>query len=67
MVAIDLEAATSSADMFEAMSRTANMARTTGVEMNELLGMIATTAEVTQKSASSVGNSIIPYIVELVE
>ena len=66
MVAIDLEAATSSADMFEAMSRTANMARTTGVEMNELLGMIATTAEVTQNSASTVGNSIIPYIVELV-
>ena len=51
MVAIDLEAATSSADMFEAMSRTANMARTTGVEMNELLGMIATTSEVTQNSA----------------
>ena len=66
MVAIDLEAATSSADMFEAMSRTANMARTTGVEMNELLGMIATVSEVTQNSASTVGNSIIPYIVELV-
>ena len=58
LVAIDLEAATSAGDMAEAMSRTANMARTTGIEMNELLGMIATTAEVTQNSASVVGNSI---------
>ena len=58
LTAIDLEAATSAGDMAEAMSRTANMARTTGIEMNELLGMIATTAEVTQNSASTVGNSI---------
>lgn len=66
LVSIDLEAATSAGDMAEAMSRTANMAKTTGVDMNELLGMIATTSEVTQNSASTVGNSIIPYIVELV-
>lgn len=51
LVAIDLEAATSAGDMAEAMSRTANMARTTGFEMNELLGMIATMSEVTQNSA----------------
>ena len=42
------------------------MARSTGIEMNQLLGMIAATAEVTQNSASVVGNSITPYIVELV-
>ena len=58
LVAIDLEAATSAGDMSEAMSRTANMARTTGIEMNELLGMIATMSEVTQNSASTIGNSV---------
>ena len=58
LVSIDLKAATSSADLAEAMSRTANMARSTGVEMNQLLGMIAATAEVTQNSASVVGNSM---------
>ena len=58
MVAIDLEAATSAGDLFEAMSRTANMANTTGTQMNELAGMIATVSEVTQNSASTVGNSM---------
>lgn len=58
LVSIDLEAATSAGDMAEAMSRTANMARTTGVEMNELLGLIATISEVTQNSASTVGNAM---------
>ena len=51
LVSIDLVAATSAGDLAEAMSRTANMARTTGIEMNELLGMIATVSEVTQNSA----------------
>lgn len=58
LVSIDLEAATSAGDMAEAMSRTANMAKTTGFEMNELLGMIATMSEVTQNSASTIGNSV---------
>ena len=58
LVSIDLEAATSAGDMAEAMSRTANMAKTTGFEMNELLGVIATVSEVTQNSASTVGNSM---------
>ena len=58
LVSIDLEAATSAGDMAEAMSRTANMANTTGFKMNELLGMIATMSEVTQNSASTIGNSV---------
>ena len=58
LVSIDLEAATSAGDMAEALSRTANMARTTGFEMNEVLGMIATMSEVTQNSASTIGNSV---------
>lgn len=58
LTAIDLEAATSAGDMAEALSRTANMAKTTGFEMNEVLGMIATMSEVTQNSASTIGNSV---------
>lgn len=58
LVSIDLEAATSAGDMAEALSRTANMAKTTGFEMNEVLGMIATMSEVTQNSASTIGNSV---------
>lgn len=58
MVAIDLEAATSASDLAEAMSKTANLADSTGVAMNELFGMIATVSEVTQSSASIVGNSM---------
>lgn len=58
LVSIDLEAATSAGDMAEAMSRTANMANTTGFKMNELLGVIATMSEVTQNSASTIGNSV---------
>ena len=58
LTAIDLEAATSAGDMAEAMSRTANMAKTTGFKMNELLGVIATMSEVTQNSASTIGNSV---------
>jgi TP901 family phage tail tape measure protein len=58
LVSIDLECATSSADLAEAMSRTANLARTTGFEMNELLGVIGTVSETTQMSASTVGNSM---------
>ena len=58
LTAIDLEAATSAGDMAEAMSRTANMASTTGFAMNELLGVIATVSEVTQNSASTIGNSV---------
>jgi hypothetical protein len=34
------------------------MAKTTGFEMNELLGVIATVSEVTQNSASTIGNSV---------
>ena len=58
LVSIDLKAATSAGDMAEAMSRTANMAKTTGFAMNELLGVIATMSEVTQNSAGVVGNSV---------
>lgn len=54
---VDLLAATSSADLAEAMSRTASSANLAGVSMDKLLGYLATTQEVTQKSASSIGES----------
>lgn len=65
LVSIDLEAATSASDMAEALSRTANMAKTTGFEMNEVLGLIATMSEVTQNSASTIGNSVSYKIAEV--
>lgn len=39
------------------MSRTASSANLAGVSMDKLLGYLATTQEVTQKSASSIGES----------
>lgn len=54
---VDLMAATSSGDLAEAMSRTASSANLAGVSMDKLLGYLAVTQEVTQKSASSIGES----------
>lgn len=57
LVSIDLVSATDSAGLAEAMSRTAEGANIAGVSMDRLLGMIAATGEVTQKSMSSIGES----------
>lgn len=57
MVAIDFKAATTAQDVAEALSRCANMARTSGVDINQTMSMIATVLEVTQKSASTVGEA----------
>ena len=46
-----------SGELAEAMSKTANSARLAGVDMNTLLGYIASVVEVTQQSASTVGTS----------
>ena len=42
MSAVDLAAATSVEELALALQKTANMARTTGVELDEIIGMIAT-------------------------
>ena len=55
--AVDLESATDAGGLAEAMSRTAEGARIAGISMDRLLGMIATTGEITQKSMSSIGES----------
>lgn len=55
--AVDLESATDAAGLAEAMSRTSESAKMAGVSMDRLIGMVATTGEVTQKSMSSIGES----------
>lgn len=55
--AVDLESATSAGGLAEAMSRTANSARLAGVDINKLIGYIATVAEVTQRDEATVGES----------
>lgn len=55
---VDINAAVSSGYLAEAMSRTANSAQQAGVEMDTLIGYIATIGETTQRSASTVGESL---------
>ena len=62
LVTVDMEAATSSADLATALARCANIARTSGVDIDQALGMIATTAEVTQQSAKYFGSYVALYI-----
>lgn len=54
---VDIESASSVADLAEAMQRSANTASMAGVEFERLIGYIGTVREVTQKSASVVGES----------
>lgn len=57
MSAIDIVAATSTEELGEALSRTANSAQLAGVEYDKLLAMIATVSETTRQSANTIGNS----------
>lgn len=53
--AVDLKAATSTAELAEALQKTANSGREAGVSFEKLLSWIGTTSEVTRKSASTIG------------
>ena len=55
---LDSAAAITASGLAEGMARTANTARDSGVSMDELLAYLATVGEVTQKSMSSVGESL---------
>ena len=55
--AVDLSAAVDAGGLAEAMSRTAVSAKMAGVEMNDLIGYLAATGEVTQESMSVIGNA----------
>jgi len=57
LTSVDMEAAVSAGELAEAMSKTANLARVSGVSIDNLIGYISEVAEVTQKSASVVGTS----------
>ncbi len=57
LTAVDLVSATDAGGLAEAMSRVANTANDAGVSMDKLLGYLAVTGEVTQKSMSSIGES----------
>lgn len=57
LTAVDLVSATEAGGLAEAMSRTAASADIAGVSMDKLLGYLAATGEVTQKSMTSIGES----------
>lgn len=57
LTAIDMKAAVSAGGLAEAMARTANSARQAGVDMDHLLGYLATVGEVTQRDMSTVGEA----------
>lgn len=55
--AVDLESASNSGELAEAMSKTANVARASGVELDTLIAYLATAKDITQDDASVIGNS----------
>jgi len=57
LTAVDMAAAISAGDLALAMSRANNSARMAGSDMNNFIGYVTTVADVTQKSAESVGES----------
>lgn len=57
LLATDLISATDAGGLAEGMSKTAVSANMAGVEMETLIGYLATVGEVTQESMSTVGNS----------
>lgn len=57
LTAVDMAAAVDAGSLAEAMSRANNSAQLARVGMNDYIGYITTVAEVTQKAASSVGES----------
>lgn len=57
LTAVDMKAAVSAGGLAEAMARTANSARLAGVDMNSLIGYLATVGEVTQRDMATVGEA----------
>lgn len=56
--ALDVQAATTAGDIAEGLAQFANVATLNGVDIDEAAAMVATIADVTQQSGSSVGNSL---------
>ena len=57
LTAADMEAAVSAGGLAEALSKTSNVAKTSGVTLDRLIGYLSIVGETTQKSMSEVGNS----------
>ena len=57
LTAVDMSAAISAGDLALAMSRANNSAKLAGADMNNFIGYVTTVADVSQKSAESVGES----------
>ena len=57
LTAADMEAAVSAGGLAEALSKTSNIANTSGVSLDRLIGYVSVVGETTQKSMSEVGNS----------
>lgn len=56
--AVDLESASDAGGIAAAMSRTATSAKQAGIDINELIGIIATLKDVTQANDEEIGNSV---------
>ena len=54
---LDSNAATTAADLGEALSMSASSAGLAGIELDKYLAILATTSETTQQSASNIGNA----------
>lgn len=57
LTAVDIKSATSAGGLAEGMSKVANLAELSGINMDKLLGYFAVVGETTQKEMSEVGNS----------
>lgn len=57
LIAVDNIAATSVAELGDALRKTANVARESGVNFDQLVSYIAVVSSVTRKSADSIGTS----------
>ena len=57
LTAVDMQAAVSAGGIAEGLSRVANMASISGVNLDKLIGYITTVSETTQKETSEIGNS----------
>lgn len=58
LTSIDLEAATSAGEIAEGLAQFSNMATLSGVDIDQAAAYVATIADVTQSSGSTVGNAM---------
>jgi TP901 family phage tail tape measure protein len=57
LVAVDAQAATSSEELVQALRRTSSFAQLAGVDLDTLIGYIATVSSISRKSSETIGTS----------